>query len=86
MLWAQAEDVMKPLQDNWIPAAVVIALLVAVLVVLKIARSRKKEPPDLEKALREELKNYPVAPAAADPRRLSVNGIPGRLRLVGKAE
>src|SRR6478736_6114889 len=82
MLWAQAEDVLKPLQDNWILAAVVVGLLVAGLVILKIARSRKREPPDLEKALREELKNYPPAPAVADPRRLSINGIPGRLRLV----
>jgi len=82
MLRAQAEDVLKPLQDNWILAAVVVGLLVAILVVLKIARSRKKEPPDLEKAWREDLKTYPLAPAAADPRRLTVNGIPGRLRLV----
>src|SRR5262245_52403610 len=82
MLWSQAEDVLKPLQENWILVAVVIGLLVAALVLLKIARSRKKEPPDLEKALREDLKNYPPAPTVADMRQLSINGIPGRLRLV----
>jgi hypothetical protein len=82
MLWAQVEDVLKPLQDNWILAAILIGLLVAALVLLKIARSRKKEPPDLEKALREDLKTYPPSPSAHEPGRLSVNGIPGRLRLV----
>jgi hypothetical protein len=82
MLWAQAEDVLKPLQDYWIIAAIAAGLVVAALVLLKIARSRKKEPLDLEKGLREDLRTYPAAPASHDPRRLSVNGIPGRLRLV----
>src|SRR5256885_7556662 len=82
MLWAQAEDVVKHLRDNWIFAAIAIALLAAVLVLVQIARGRKKEPPDLEKGLREDLKSYPPAPPVADSRRLSVNGIPGRLRLV----
>jgi hypothetical protein len=82
MLWAQAEDVLKPLQDNWILAAVAVGVLVAALVLLKIARSRKKPPPDLETGLREDLKTYPAAPSVHEPRRLSVNGIPGRLRLI----
>ena len=82
MLWAQAEDVADRIRNNWIWAAVVIGLLVALLAIARIAGSRKKKPPDLEKGLREDLRGYPPPPAPTGPRRLTVNGEPVRLRLV----
>jgi hypothetical protein len=81
MLWAQAEDVARQVRDNWIYAAIAMGLLIALLVLLKIAASRKKPHADLEKGLREDLRSYPPAPATHGPR-LRANGIPGRLRLV----
>jgi hypothetical protein len=82
MLWAQAEDVTDRIRDNWIWAAVVVGLIIALFVIARIAGSRKKKPPDLEKALREDLRGYPPPPATNAPRRLTVNGEPVRLRLV----
>src|SRR5262245_7877528 len=82
MLWAQAEDVADRIKDNWVWAAIVVGLLVALLVIARIAGSRKENPPDLEKGLREDLRGYPPPPAPTGPRRLTVNGEPVRLRLV----
>jgi hypothetical protein len=56
--------------------------LIALVVLWKIATSRKKPHLDLEKGLREELRIYPPPPATAGLRRLAVNGEPVRLRLV----
>src|SRR5688572_16429399 len=82
MLWAQVEDVTNVVREYWIPAAIVAGALIALVVLWKIATSRKKPHLDLEKGLREELRTFPPPPAAAGPRRLAVNGEPVRLRLV----
>jgi hypothetical protein len=89
MLLAQAELVDK-LKENWVLAAIGAGLLVALYVVFKIATGRKKEHRDLEKGQREYLAEYPPPPPGG-ARRLNVNGIPARLRLVvfaptGKAQ
>src|SRR5687768_6346991 len=81
MLWAQAEEVINALRDNWIGVAVATGLLIAVVVVFKIATGRKKPLPDLENSQRENLRTFPPPPPAR-ARRLSVNGEPVRLRLV----
>ena len=82
MLWAQVEDVTNAVREYWIPAAIVGGALIALVVLWKIATSRKKPHLDLEMGLREDLRAYPPLPAAAGPRRLGVNGEPVRLRLV----
>jgi len=82
MLWAQADGLADKARDNWVYAAIGAGLLVALAVLYRIATGRKKPPPDLEKGLREDLAGYPPPPAATGPRRLSVSGVPVRLRLV----
>lgn len=80
MLWAQAEIIDK-LQNNWIGIAVGAGALFAVIVLLKMAAGGKKKFPDLEKALRENLAAYPPPPAIG-PRRLNVDHLSARVRLV----
>lgn len=80
MLWAQADDILTKVKDNWVYGAVGLGVLVALVVLLKIAAG-KRRPPDLEKGQREDLAEYPPPPAAGN-RRLTVNGVPVRVRLV----
>jgi hypothetical protein len=82
MLWAQADGLPDAVRDNWVLGAIGAGVLIALAVLYRIATSRKKPHPDLEKGLREDLAGYPPPPAATGPRRLRVNGIPARLRLV----
>ena len=82
MLWAQAGGLADTVRDNWVLGAVGAGVLTALFVLYRIATSRKKKPPDLEKGLREDLSAYPPPPAAAGPRRLTANGLPVRVRLV----
>jgi hypothetical protein len=81
MIWAQANDLIESVRKAWVLIAVGVGLVVAVLVLLRIAASRKKQTPDLEKGLRENLAEYPPPPPAGG-RRLTVNGTPARVRLV----
>ena len=81
MIWAQADDLVEKLADNWVPITVGVGALVAVLALLRIAAGRKRPHPDLERALRENLAEYPPPPPAST-RRLTVNGTPVRVRLV----
>ncbi|MBO0698592.1 MAG: hypothetical protein J2P46_09370 [Zavarzinella sp.] len=82
MLWAQADGLADKVRDNWVYAAIAAGVLVALLVLYRIATGRKKRHPDLEKGLREDLASYPPPPAATGPKRLNVNGVPVRVRLV----
>jgi hypothetical protein len=91
MLSAQADDLVNTVKENWVYGAVGVGLVFALFVLLRIAAGRKKKHPDLERGQREDLGEYPPPPAAAGARRLTVNGIPVRLRLVvvaptGKAQ
>jgi hypothetical protein len=81
MLWAQAEEVINALRDNWIGLAIATGVLIALVVLFKIATGRKRPFPDLENSQREDLRTFPPPPAVRS-RRLSVNGEPVRLRLV----
>lgn len=81
MVWAQADDLVRAVRENWVPIAVAVGLATAAVVLWRIAAARRREVPDLEKGLRENLAEYPPPPPAAGPR-LSVNGVPVRLRLV----
>jgi hypothetical protein len=56
-------------------------VVVAGLVLLRIAAGRKKPHPDLERGLREDLADYPPPPPAGKSQ-LTVNGEPVRVRLV----
>jgi hypothetical protein len=80
MLLAQGEVIDK-LQENWIYGAIGLGVLVALIVLVKIATGRKRPHPDLEKGQREYLAEYPPPPPAGI-KRLSVNGERVRLRLV----
>lgn len=80
MLWAQAEIVDK-LKDNWILLAAGLGVLIALFVLFKIARGGKKKHVDLEKGQREDLGEYPPPPPAG-AKRLTINGVPVRVRLV----
>jgi len=81
MIWAQADDLLETARNHWVLIAIVAGVLVAGLVLLRIAAGRKKEHPDLERGLRENLAEYPPPPPAGKLR-LTVNGVPARLRLV----
>src|SRR5262245_19072725 len=81
MIWAQANDLVEAARDHWVLIAVVTGLVVAGLVLWRIAAGRKRPHPDLERGLREDLAEYPPPPPAG-PRRLTVHGDPVRVRLV----
>jgi hypothetical protein len=81
MIWAQANDVLDKAGDNWVLIAVIFGLAVAALVLWRMATSRKKPHLDLEAGLRENLAEYPPPPPVSG-RRLTVNDVPVRLRLV----
>ena len=81
MIWAQANDLVEKLADNWVLVAIGVGALAAVLILLRIAAGRKRPHPDLERGQRENLAEYPPPPAASG-RRLMVNGTPARVRLV----
>jgi hypothetical protein len=85
MFWAQVNEALEKAQGDgnlWVYAAAGAAVLIAVVVLLKIATSQKRPHPDLEKGQREDLAEFPPPPATAAGRRLEVNGVPVRLRLV----
>jgi hypothetical protein len=81
MIRADAFDPIDWAGDHWVLLAAVGGLLIAVLVLIGIAAARRKEHPDLEAGLREDLSEYPLPPPIA-ARQFRVNGTPARLRLV----
>lgn len=81
MVWAQFGDLAEKTQNNWILVAIGAGILVAVVVLLRIATNRKRMPVDLEGGLRELLADYPPPPSSTQ-KRLTINGEPVRLRLV----
>jgi hypothetical protein len=81
MLVAQAADLADAIADHWVLLATAAGLLIALLVLWRIAAVRRRDHPDLEKQLREDLAEYPPPPAPSR-RPLLVNGTPARLRLV----
>jgi hypothetical protein len=85
MFWAQVNEALEKARGDgnlWVYVAAGAAVLIAVVVLLKIATSRKRPHPDLEKGLREDLAEFPPPSATASGRRLETNGVPVRLRLV----
>ena len=75
-------DKLPPKDSNvWIYAGAGVAGLVVLYVLAKMLGGKKKLP-DLQKAQREDLESYPPAPAKAGPKRVTVFGVPARLRLV----
>jgi hypothetical protein len=90
MLWADITDqIPKDLPTELPPGsgptlAAIGAVLAAGLVLVVLSRMfrRKVAHPDLQSGLRENLGEYPPPPAAGGPRRLSVEGIAARVRLV----
>jgi len=82
MFWAQAHDLADEAADNWVLIAVGVGIGVAAVVLWRIATARKKPHLDLEAGLREHLAEYPPAPPVVGGRRLTVNDVPVRLRLV----
>lgn len=66
-------------------AAVALVVLVVLVLLLRAAlrrRGGRRTDADRERGMRENLAEYPPAPGAVGPRRLSVQGLPGRVRLV----
>jgi hypothetical protein len=61
---------------------VLLILLALVGAVWRALFARKRPPPDLEAKLREDLATYPPPAGPSGPRRLTVEGVPGRLRLI----
>lgn len=82
MFWAQANDLTGRAADNWILIAIGVGIGVAAVVLWRIATARRQPPVDPEAGLREQLAEYPPAPSATADRRLTVNDVPVRLRLV----
>jgi hypothetical protein len=82
MLLAQADGLADKVKDNWILAAMSLGVLVAAVVLYRIATSRPRKHLDPERGLREDLGGYPPPPAAAGSERLTVDGLPVRVRLV----
>ncbi|HEX3150962.1 MAG TPA: hypothetical protein VHR66_22980 [Gemmataceae bacterium] len=80
MLWAQVNGLLDKVRNNDVLVIVVIVAVIVLLVVVKLARGKKRAP-DLEQGQREDLSEYPPAPAVGG-QRLKVNGMPGRIRLV----
>jgi hypothetical protein len=62
-------------------AAVLLALFLALARLFRGRRRRDEIPPDVEAGLREDLSTFPPPPPQG-PRRLTVDGVPVRLRLV----
>lgn len=81
MIWAQANDLVEKVTNNWVLIAVGAGVLIALFILLRIAAGRKRALPDLEKGQREDLAEYPPPPPVS-ARRLTINGTPVRLRLV----
>lgn len=81
MVWAQANDLAAAAADHWVLLCVGAGVLVAAVVLVRIATGRKRPPPDLERGLREAPAEYPPPPPVSVPR-LTVNGTPARVRLV----
>ena len=81
MIWAQANDLVEKLTNNWILIAVGVGLLAAALMLWRIAAGRKRPHPDLERGQREDLGEYPPPPPVTICR-LTVNGTPVRVRLI----
>jgi hypothetical protein len=90
MLWADITDQLPQDLPKEIPpgsgptlliVAAVLAIGVAIVVLGRVFR-RAPARPDLQSGLRENLAEYPPPPALGGPRRLTVQGVPGRLRLV----
>ncbi|HKB41045.1 MAG TPA: hypothetical protein VKD72_31750 [Gemmataceae bacterium] len=85
MVWAQVNEALEKARGDgnlWVYVAAGAAVLVATVVLLRIATSRRRPHPDLEKGQREDLAEFPPPPATAGGRRLESNGVPVRLRLV----
>jgi hypothetical protein len=82
MFWAQANDLAGRALDHWVLIAVTLGLVTAAVVLWRIATARRKPPVDPEAGLREHLAEYPPAPATTAGRRLTVNDVPVRLRLI----
>ncbi len=80
MLWAQAEIIDK-FRNNWVLIAIGLGVVCVAIVLFRIATARKKPHRDLEKGQRDDLAEYPPPPPSGAIR-LSVDGIPARLRLV----
>lgn len=64
----------------WPYVAAGVGALAGLVVLWRLVRGRSKVYPDLEQGLREDLAGYPPPPPGAA--RLTVNGLPARLRLV----
>lgn len=95
MLWAQVPEKLQENLGGGNNLGYIIGGAVAVIVLFvlyKVLTGGKKKPvKDSESGLSEDLADYPPPPAARGPRRLTVNGIPARVRLVimapaGKAQ
>src|SRR5262245_29152936 len=78
MLWAQFENLA---QEKWIwyAAGGIAALIVIVVLFKNLGRRRRHDP---EGRLSEDLSEYPSPPAGKGMRRLTINGMPVRVRLV----
>lgn len=83
MLWADMPPAFEKVKSDSNLLVYVVAgigAIVALWVLLKIAKGKKRHP-DLEKGQREKLGDYPPPPPAGN-RELLVNSVPARLRLV----
>jgi hypothetical protein len=81
MIWAQANELVESAANHWILIAVLVGIVVALVVLLRIALTRKKPHVDLETGLREVLADYP-SPPPVRRRRLTICDVPVRVRLV----
>jgi hypothetical protein len=85
MLFAQLEKAAEQLpqdKSTWLIIGAVVLGAIVLVAVLRSLLAGGRKPVDPEQGLGENLRDYPPAPGVPSSRRLTVHGVPVRLRLV----
>jgi hypothetical protein len=82
MLWADMDQITEWLRGNiWVIVGGILGLLV-IVILFKVLSGGKKTHKDLQKGQREDLEDYPPPPESKGGRKLLLDGMEVRVRLV----